>query len=65
MAKKITVEEVRKLAMKNYNRGGDGVIECWEDSDIQEAIDDGMITSAQWLKSFHGFDAVRRDIQNA
>lgn len=64
MVKKITVEEVRKLAMKNYNRGGDCVVEYWEDADIQEAIDDGMITSAQWLKSFHSFDAVRRDTQN-
>lgn len=38
MSKKLTVAEVRKIAMKNYNRGGDIVVECWTDEDITEWI---------------------------
>ena len=36
---KLTIEKVKEIAMKNYNSGGDVVIECWDDKDIQEFID--------------------------
>ena len=63
--KAITVAEVKALAMKHYNEGGDGVVECWEDSEIQEAIDGGWTKPSDWLKSFRTFDSVRNDIINA
>ena len=66
MAKsKITVAEVKKLAMANYSKGGDGVIECMEDHEIQKAIDEGWTTSKDWLKSFRLADSVYRDIVNS
>jgi hypothetical protein len=34
----LTVEEVRKRAMANYNRGGDVIVECWEDKQIEDWI---------------------------
>lgn len=35
---RLTVEQVRKLAMKHYEEGGDVIIECWTDEDIAESI---------------------------
>lgn len=61
----ITVKEVRALAMKHYNSGGDGVVECYEDADIQADIDSGMATEKDWLWSFGVRDEVIRDIQGA
>lgn len=34
-----TIAEVREYAMQNYNNGGDGIIECYEDAQIQEILD--------------------------
>lgn len=34
----MTVEEVKKYAMKNYENGGDAIVECWEDSDIEDFL---------------------------
>lgn len=39
MSEVLTIEQVKTEAMKNYNNGGDVVIECWEDKDIQAWID--------------------------
>ena len=48
----ITVAEVRRLALKHYNEGGDGVVECYMDSDIQLMIDEGYTTEAHWIRFF-------------
>jgi len=37
--KTATVAEIRKFAMQYYNKGGDSIVECWDDKDIQEVID--------------------------
>jgi hypothetical protein len=37
---KLTVEEVKDIARKNYEQGGDAIIECWSDKEIQELIDE-------------------------
>jgi hypothetical protein len=37
----LTIEYIKKMAIKNYNTGGDVIIECWDNKDIQEFIDDG------------------------
>lgn len=60
---KLTVEEVKKIAMENYNKGGDVIIECWDDADIQEWIDDKGTKTA--LKRLFGlYDDKRRDIES-
>jgi len=37
--KKLTIEEIKKIAMQHYNTGGYAIIECWEDKQIQNWID--------------------------
>lgn len=49
---KLTIERVKELAMKNYEKGGDTIIECYEDKEIQELIDDGIDTEKKLLKFF-------------
>lgn len=39
MAKKLTIEEVKEIAMENYGKGGDVIIECWEDEKIADWIE--------------------------
>lgn len=34
----MTVTDVKRIAMKNYTRGGDVIIECWTDKDIEEFL---------------------------
>ena len=61
----ITIEEVRKLALKYYKEGGDGVYECYEDFQIEEEINAGAVTEADWLNIFGVFFCVGEDIQNS
>lgn len=61
----ITIDEVRKLALKNYENGGDGVYECYEDFQITEEIEAGAITEADWLRIFDVFYSVGEDIRNS
>lgn len=35
---KLTVKMVKERCMRNYNRGGDVIIECWTDQEIQDWI---------------------------
>ena len=48
----LTIEQVKKLAMKNYEKGGDTIVECYEDKEIQELIDNGIDTEKKLLKFF-------------
>lgn len=66
----LTIEIVKKVAMENYNNGGDSVIECWTDEDIQNYIDGtgdyeelGKGSMKDLLESFSIFDEVRKEIQ--
>ena len=34
--KKLSYEEFQDLAMKNYNKGGDCVVECWDEKAFNE-----------------------------
>ena len=36
---KLTIEEVKKEAIRNYLNGGDCIIECWSDEEIKEWIE--------------------------
>ena len=35
---KMTIAEVRTMAMDMYNEGGDVIIECWSDEQVEEWI---------------------------
>lgn len=37
----LTVENVKKFARRNFSLGGDGIVECMEDSDIQKLVNKG------------------------
>ena len=50
----LTVEKVKELAMKNYCKGGDIIIECYTDKGIQELIDNGMDTKKKLMDFFKG-----------
>lgn len=62
MKNKITVVEVKKLAQEYYFQGGDGVVECYEDFQIQDEINQGMTTPQDWIESFRTFQEVSRDL---
>ena len=34
----MTVADVKRIAMENYTRGGDVIVECWTDKDIEEFL---------------------------
>lgn len=38
--KKPTVEEVKEYAMEHYFKGGDVIVEAWDDEEIEEVIRD-------------------------
>jgi hypothetical protein len=38
---KLTIKEVKDYSLKHYNQGGDVLFECWDDEDIQNALDKG------------------------
>ena len=49
---KLTIEKVKELAMKNYNKGGDTIVECYDNNQIQELIDSGINTEKKLLEFF-------------
>jgi len=72
----LTVELVKKVAMKHYEEGGDTIIECWSDAEIQDWIDGtgewaetplngAKGTMKDLLCMFDLVDSVREDIQNS
>lgn len=62
----ITVEEVKALAQKHYEEGGDAVVECWEDYQIKDAIiKERMTTEADWLAMFGFINAVAENKRNS
>ena len=62
-AKAMTWSEFRALAIKNYNNGGDAVIECWTESDFDEYVQEfGPMTQEKALAMFESADEVYRDM---
>lgn len=55
-----SVESVRAFALENYEVGGDAIVECWDDNDIQEYIDAGC-TEIDWLTQFAFLASVEED----
>lgn len=36
--KELTWKEFYKLALKNYENGGDGIVECWDENTFNEYV---------------------------
>ena len=56
---KLTVEKVKEIAMQNYNKGGDAIVECYDDTQIEELINSGINTKGklmEWLKGSYEVD---------
>lgn len=50
MSRKLSLDEVKQFAMKNYGKGGDIIVECWTDKDIQDWIErDGSRKGLEYL----------------
>ena len=62
--RKLTVSEVKRIAMNYYNRGGDMIIECWDDKDIREWIRTSGGTMEALMRELQLADMVRRDIES-
>lgn len=69
MQEKLTVDLVKEIAMKHYNRGGDSIIECWTDKEIQEWVDgtgehEGYPgTRERLIQMFDNYSSYRSEIQ--
>ena len=62
--KTITWPELLKLAREHYNAGGDGIVECWTESDFDEYVQEyGPMTERQALDMFTDRDEIIRDMQ--
>lgn len=63
MARKITVESVKALAMDNYNKGADFICECMTDEEIQQHIDNGLTSQKKWLQYIKEYNAHQHEVQ--
>lgn len=52
MSNKLTIKHVKEIAMQLYEKGGDTIIECYEDKQIQALIDAQGIDTENKLRNF-------------
>lgn len=51
--KYLTYDEMMKLALKNYDKGGDGFVECWDEQMFDDYVRDfGPFTKSKAMKMF-------------
>ena len=51
--KPLTWKELYKLALRNYETGGDGIVECWDENTFNEYVAEfGPITEKIAYKMF-------------
>lgn len=63
-AKGLSYVELIDYAKKHYNKGGDGVYECWDEATYNEYVAEfGPITKRDALEMFRTNYAVRKDIE--
>lgn len=62
MARKITVESVKALAMDNYDKGASFICECMTDEEIQQLIDDGFTSKKKWLQYIEDYNAHQHEM---
>lgn len=58
--KKLTKEEIKKIALDNYDKGGDVVYETWDDKDIEDFINNNG-TKKELLNIFKKYHSVYLD----
>lgn len=62
MAKTLTFVEFMDYANQHYNRGGDSFVECWEEKDFNDYVEQfGPITKREALKMFREEYDIQRD----
>lgn len=60
--KPLTFEELQTLAMENYNNGGDGIVECWDERTFNDYVNEfGPITKEKAMEMFSTHEEVTRD----
>ena len=63
------IEELRKIAMANYNQGGDGMVECWTNEDYEDFIKKAEARGEDVVQEFYAsmkiYQDHREDIQGA
>lgn len=58
------VKQIKAFCKKNYNNGYDAVVECWDNSDIIEFIEQHNITSvAEFKKAYAPFIEHRNEVK--
>ena len=61
--KNLTYDEMLKLALDHYEKGGDGFVECWDEKMFDEYIEEfGPFTRAKALKMFKSYQACTEDM---
>lgn len=61
----LTIERVKELAQKNYCKGGDTIVECYEDYQIRDLIDSGINTEEKLLNFFQSQYEVDEEYRQA
>jgi len=62
-AKVLSFEEFIALAMKNYSRGGDGYVECWDERTFNDYVAEcGPITRARAMEMFRESNEIYEDM---
>ncbi len=60
--KALTYEEFIALAQENYNRGGDVVVECWDQRQFDYYVKEfGAMTKTKALQTFRLYKAEQRE----
>jgi hypothetical protein len=61
--KELTWKEFYQLALQNYEQGGDGIVECWDEDTFNEYVAEfGPITRKVAMNMFKTADEIYRDI---
>ncbi len=64
MKKSLNWKEFYKLALRNYENGGDGIVECWDENTFNEYVKEfGPITEKVALDMFDTADQVWTDMR--
>lgn len=64
MKKSLNWKEFYKLALRNYENGGDGIVECWDENTFNEYVNEfGPITEKVALDMFDTAEDIWNDMQ--
>ena len=62
--KNLTWKEFYKLALRNYENGGDGIVECWDERTFNEYVNEfGPITEKVALNMFDTAEQIWTDMR--